>query len=193
MVVAGPVRGAEVDPVGPGAEYFRARARPLHLVSRRRRTGPAPRRGRALRPPRCQTPRISCRICWRRPGGMWKVGSRAPTTSMYMTTSGGPWPGPAVRPRRPPVTAPMTILTAFPGRPAAISPSPTHSRMSGTIAGLAVPPTLTSSAISPATRASRGPQVPISKVSGRATAVVAGRPRRQDKVLTGHPGAVALQ
>ncbi len=65
------------------------------------------------------------------------------------------------------VTAPSTTLTWPGGRRAARQPTATRSRISGTTARFALPPTLTSLAISPTSAAPRGPQVPSSSGASR--------------------------
>jgi hypothetical protein len=60
------------------------------------------------------------------------------------------------------VTAPTKTRTESGFLPAHARPGASRARMTSTIAGFAVPPILTSSAISPASAAVRGPQVPMS-------------------------------
>ena len=64
------------------------------------------------------------------------------------------------------LTAPITTLTVPASRPAARSPTAIYSRITGTTSGLALPPILTSSAISPATAHNCFPHVPISTGTG---------------------------
>ena len=96
------------------------------------------------------------------PSGSVVVGSRSATTARYLATSVRARRRAAAPSRSTTVTAPSTTATSAGDRPAARAPAATRSRITGTTAGLALPPTLTSSAISPASAAPAAPQAPIS-------------------------------
>lgn len=139
-------------------------------VIRRTRTGRGRRRG-ICRPAASWSPASTReRTRLTRSAGRLTVGSSSATTARYIATAVRAAARAAAPSVSTTVTAPRTTPTEFAARPAASAPGRIRSCATATMAGFALPPTLISAAIRPASAAPRGPHAPSRRGgSGRWT------------------------